>query len=70
MSRDMIKKLSAILDKTQKVKILGLTVLILIGAILETLGISLIVPLLSAIMDEQGFAENSIVIWVMDFLQV
>lgn len=70
MSPKMLRKLSSILDRQQKIKILGLTVLILIGGILETLGISLIVPLLSAILDEQSFAENSIVIWVMDLLGI
>ena len=70
MSPKMLKKLSSILDRHQKIKIFGLTVLILIGGILETAGISLIVPLLSAILDEQSFAANSIVIWVMDLLGI
>ena len=70
MSPKMLKKLFSILDRQQKIKILGLTVLILIGGILETLGISLIVPLLSAILDEQSFAANSIVVWFMDLLGI
>lgn len=70
MSPKMLKKLSSILDRQQKIKILGLTVLILIGGILETIGISLIVPLLSAILDEQSFATNSIVMWVMELLGI
>ena len=70
MSPKMLKRLSSILDRQQKIKILGLTVLILIGGLLETLGISLIVPLLTAILDEQGFASNAIVIWVMELLGI
>lgn len=66
MSRDMFKKLSAILDKQQKVKIAGLLVIILIGGLLETAGVSLILPLLSAILDRDSFAANEIVIYFMN----
>lgn len=68
MSRDMLKKLSAILDKGQKVKIAGLLVLILIGGLLETAGVSLIMPFLYAILDEQTFATNKYVVAIMDLL--
>ena len=68
MSPKMLKKLSSILDRQQKTKILGLTVLILIGGILETAGISLILPLLSAILDEEKFASNAVVVSIMEFL--
>lgn len=68
MSIDMIKKLSTILDKQQKVKIAGLMVLILIGGLLETAGVSLILPLLSAILDQEKFAGNEEVIYFMDLL--
>ena len=66
MSKDMLKKLSAILDKQQKVKIAGLLVIILIGGLLETAGVSLILPLLSAILDRESFAANEIVIFFMN----
>lgn len=68
MSREMIKRLSAILDKQQKVKIAGLLVLILLGGLLETAGVSLIMPFLYAILDEQTFAANKYVIYFMDIL--
>ncbi len=68
MSRDMLKKLSAILDKQQKVKIAGLLVLILFGGLLETAGVSLIMPFLYAILDEQTFASNEYVISIMELL--
>lgn len=70
MSLSMIKKLFAILDKQQKVRIAGLVVLILIGGLLETAGVSLILPLLTAILDEQGFAANEIVIYIMNLLGI
>ena len=70
MSRDMLKKLSAILDKQQKVKIAGLLVLILIGGLLETAGVSLIMPFLYAILDEQTFAANEYVIYFMNLFGI
>ena len=70
MSRDMLHKLSAILDRGQKIKIAGLMVLILIGGVLETASASLILPLVSAVLDEEKFSSNVIVINAMDILGV
>ena len=70
MSKEMLKKLFAILDKQQKVKIAGLIVLILIGGLLETVGVSLILPLLTAILDEKSFAAYPFVSIIMDMFGV
>lgn len=70
MSKDMVKKLLAILDRQQKVRIAGLVVLILIGGLLETVGVSLILPLLTAILDEKSFAANEYVVLVMGLLGI
>jgi len=66
MSKTMLKKLASILDRQQKMSIAGLMVLILIGGLLETIGVSLILPLLSAILDEESFAANPAVTFFMD----
>ena len=66
MSKDMLHKLSAILDRGQKIKIAGLMVLILIGGILETASASLILPLVSAVLDEEKFSSNKYVVIAMD----
>ena len=66
MSLSMLKKLNSILDKGQKIKIAGLMVMILIGGLLETAGVSLVLPLISAILDEEKFAQNKYVVMVMD----
>lgn len=68
MSLGMLKKLSSILDRQQKTKIAGLLVLILLGGLLETAGVSLILPVLSAILDEEGFAANKAVQYFMKLL--
>lgn len=70
MSKEMLKKLFAILDRQQKTKIAGLVVLILIGGLLETVGVSLILPLLTAILDEKSFAANKYVVYIMNLLGV
>ena len=47
---DIIKKLFGILSKRQKRTVAALGAMILIGAILETIGVSMIVPLAQAIL--------------------
>lgn len=70
MSRDLLKKLSAILDRGQKIRILGLMVLILIGGLLETASASLILPLVSAILDEEKFAQNRYVMQIRELFGI
>ncbi len=70
MSKLMLKKLSAILDRGQKIKIAGLMVLILIGGLMEMASASLILPLVSAVLDEEKFSSNKYVIIAMDLLNV
>ena len=70
MSRKMLKKLLAILDKKQKRKVGGLMIMILVGGLLETAGVSLILPLITAILDEEAFAANEYVVWFCDFLHI
>lgn len=56
-----IKKLSHILSKAQKKAVLGLGVMILIGGVLETVGITAILPLVQAIIDREGMLGNKTV---------
>lgn len=70
MSRDLLKKLSAILDRGQKIRIIGLMILILIGGLLETASASLILPLVSAILDEEKFAKNRYVMQIRELLGI
>lgn len=54
----VLKKLGLILSKEQKKKIVIIVLLMLIGAILETLSVSLVVPLMTALM-QKDFMENN-----------
>ena len=66
----IIKKLNVLLDKKQKLKIGLLMVMILIGGILETLGVSLLMPLATALTDEEGFRENQYVKMVCEWFGI
>lgn len=66
----MIKKLLALLNKTQKVRVCLLVVIILIGGLLETLGVSVIVPIMAVILDEQAMASNELVLRICEWLHV
>ena len=65
---DIIKKLFSILSKRQKRSVVGLGFMILIGAILETMGVSMIVPLAQAMLDAETLADNEYVILVREML--
>ena len=68
MSGDMLHKLSSILDRGQKIRIAGLMILILIGGLLETASASLILPLVSVVLDEEKFSSDRYVIKAMSIL--
>ena len=56
-----IRKLNHILSGSQKKAVIGLGVLILISGMLETIGISAILPLVQAVIDREGMLENETV---------
>ena len=61
MDLDIMKKLRVVLSAKQKRRVAGLLFLILIGAILETLGVSMILPIVMAIVEPDVLTENRIV---------
>lgn len=61
MDLDIIKKLRVVLSAKQKRRVAGLLFLILIGAILETLGVSMILPVVMAIVEPDVLTENRVV---------
>ena len=58
---DIIKKLWILLDKKQKIKMIGLVFLMLIGAVLETCSIGFLIPVLTAIMDIDSLMKVEVV---------
>ena len=57
----MLHKVSYLFDKKQKKQIAGLAVLILIGGLLETMGVSMLLPVVQAIMDPGAIMEQEVV---------
>ena len=62
------KKMMKLLDKKQKRAMIGIVFMMLIGAILEALGISVIVPIVQIVMDEKALKEPGLVKTIYDFL--
>ncbi len=57
MIRDL-KKLNLLLSAQQKAKMAGILVMMLIGGVLETLGIALIVPIIMVIISPEAIEKN------------
>lgn len=68
--KDTIQKLRYILDRKQKMHICLLAVMIFIGAVLETVSMSAILPIVYVIIDAEQMQNNELVIKVMNFLNI
>lgn len=66
----MLQKISYLFDRKQKMQFIGLGILILIGGLLETLGVSMMVPLVQGIMEPEALCQNEIVGKVLRFLHI
>ncbi len=58
--KHILKKLSVLLDKKQKRTMVGLVFLMIIGAALQTLGVSMILPVVTLVMDKQAIYEEGL----------
>ena len=66
----IIKKLMVLLDKRQKRIMLLLVILMLIGAVLETAGVSLVIPVLNVVMDEHAVENKESLRVVCDIFHI
>ena len=66
----MLQKISFLFDKKQKIQCLGLGILILIGGLLETLGVSMMLPLMNAIMEPEKLMKKEIVRKLMSIAHI
>lgn len=67
---DIIKKLNKVLSAKQKGRVAVLSVMIVIGATLETLGISMILPIVTAIVQPNAFEENELISGISSLLDL
>ncbi len=58
--RKIYSKLKVLLDKRQKRQMVGIVILMLIGGVLESLGIAMIAPVMQVVIDPQQVEESSI----------
>ena len=66
----MLQKISYLFDRKQKMQFVGLGILILIGGMLETVGVSMMVPVVQGIMDPEELISNDIVQKVTNILHI
>ena len=65
-----LKKLRTIMDKKQKRQMMVLVFMMIIGAILETMSISLIIPVVTAVIQPDILEKNALVQSVCDCLHI
>lgn len=66
----LLRKIAYLFDKRQLIQLAGLAVLILIGGTLETLGVSMMLPLVQAIMSPDKIMDNELVASIVVFLHI
>lgn len=64
------KKIFWILSKEQKLCSILILALSIVGAVLETLGVSIILPLVSAMLEPEKFLNNSIITKSLKFINI
>lgn len=66
----VIKKFKLILSTDQKSKIIVISILMIIGGLLETISVSLVVPFMNSIMEPSEMMGKWYVLWLCDFLKL
>ena len=64
----ILKKMNLLLDRKQKRTMVGLIIMMLFGGVLESLGISMLVPIVTVVMDPVAVEESEILSAVYDML--
>lgn len=64
----ILKKLRVLLDKKQKRAMAGLSLLMVIGAFLQTAGVGLLVEVVNVIVDADALENSDMVAWLYDLL--
>ena len=68
--KKIIKKLMVLLDRRQKRIMVLLVLMMLIGAVLETLGVSLVLPVMDVVMDEHAVENKWYLQVICDVLHI
>ncbi len=68
--KKIFKKLMVLLDKKQKQKMVVLIFLMLIGAVLETLGVSMILPVMNVVLEENAVEAHTYLQVICDIFRI
>lgn len=66
----ILKKMNKLLDTKQKRHMVVIIFLMLIGGILESLSISVVIPVISVLLDPASVETNALLKWIYDGLQL
>ena len=66
----IISKLLRLLDKKQKLSMVLLVFMMLIGAILETLGVSMILPVMNVVLEEDAVSKHIYLQWICNLFNI
>ena len=65
----MLQKIGYLFDRKQKIQLIGLGIMIFVGGILEMLGISMMLPVVQAILEPEALENNGIIQKIESVLQ-
>ncbi len=68
--RKIYSKLKVLLDRKQKTQMVGIVILMLIGGVLESLGIAMIAPVMQVVIDPQQVEESRILSGIYNFFNL
>lgn len=66
----IIRKLKSLLSRHQKVRVIEMTILMILGGLLEACSVSLVLPFMDAAMNPESVMEESHVRWVCRMLEI
>lgn len=67
---DVFKKLNIILNKKQKLRGIKILFWMLISSVFELLGVSIMIPFIEMILDQDRLLDNSYISWIADKMQI
>ncbi len=68
--KKILKKLLLLLDKKQKSKMILIVLLMLVGGALETLGVSLILPVMNVVLEENAVSKHVYLQWICNMFGI
>ena len=66
----VVRKFSSILTSHQRLRIFQLTIMMIIGGLLEMLSVSLMLPFINAVMNPKAMMQNEIIQYICELLNI